>query len=81
MQIQPLDLDFQPDGDSFWAMTRDISLRGIGFVNPEPVTHDFIRIGVLDFDKTIIARVCHSTSIGVDFPLFLIGVEFVGKEF
>lgn len=80
LMVQPLDLDFQPNGEPFWALTRDISLKGLGFINPEPITHEFVRLGLLDYDATIIAQVRHSTSIGIDYPLFLVGVEFVGHN-
>ena len=80
LTVQPLDMDFQPDGEPFWALSRDISLRGLAFVNSEPVAHEFVRIGLLEYDATIIAKVRHSTPIGVDYPLFLVGVEFVGNH-
>jgi len=80
IRITPLDCDFQPDGDSFWTMSRDISLKGLGFVNPEPIEHRFIRIGLRDEGAKVTAKVCHCTSIGDRYPLYLIGVQFVEED-
>ena len=76
LRIQPLNVDFQADGDSFWAISRDISKRGIAFINSEPVTHEFLRVGLLEHDISVIGQVRHCTSIGDHYPLFLIGLEF-----
>jgi len=81
LRIQPLDLDFCPDGEPFWAVSRDISSGGLGFVNSEPLQHEFVRIGLFDQAATMIARVCHSTSIGVKYPLFLVGVQFLDEYY
>ncbi len=81
LRIQPLDLDYRPDGEPFWAVSRDISHKGLGFVNPEPVVHEFVRIGLFEQEIAVIAKVCHSTSIGVKYPLFLVGVQFLDMYF
>lgn len=81
LRIQPLDLDFCPDGDPFWAVSRDISSVGLGFLNGEPLQHEFVRIGLFDQTATMIARVCHSTSIGVKYPLYLVGVQFLDEYY
>lgn len=81
LRIQPLDLDFCSDGEPFWAVSRDISSGGLGFVNNEPIQHEFVRIGLFDETATMIARVCHSTSIGVKYPLFLVGVQFLDEYY
>ena len=81
LRIQPLDLDFCPDGEPFWAVSRDISAVGLGFVNGEPIQHEFVRIGLFDQTATMIARVSHSTSIGVKYPLFLVGVQFLDEYY
>lgn len=78
LEVQPLDMDFQPDGPRFYAVTRDLSKDGLGFVNAEPFSHEFVRIGIPDHsDATIIARVCYNLSVGVDQPLFMVGVHFM----
>lgn len=78
LRVQPLNSDFKPDGESFCAVTRDISLNGLGFINDEHFSHEFVRIGIPEHtDSTVIARVCYNLSIGVDQPLFLVGVQFL----
>ena len=80
LQVQPLDLDFHNDGLPFWTISRDISRRGLAFINSEPVDPDYLRIGLLEHEITIIGQVRHSTSIGDHYPLFLVGVEFVFED-
>ena len=79
--IQPLTEDFLPDGEAFRAMSSDVSLKGMAFVNPETVDHEYIRISFSQFDISIIARIKHNSSIGVDYPLFLVGVEFLDEYY
>ncbi len=57
--IQPLDLDFQPIGDPFRALSRDLSMNGVGFLNLETVNYEFVRISMVDFNATLVARVRH----------------------
>ncbi len=80
LMIQPLDFDFRPDGEPFWALSRDISSRGLGFVNPEPIQHRYVRLELIEHGASTIARVCHSTSIGLEYPLYLVGVQFLTGE-
>ncbi|MFK7766991.1 MAG: hypothetical protein AB8B55_07195 [Mariniblastus sp.] len=77
LSIQPLDDDFQPEGPVFWVVSRDISVEGIGLISPEPIYQKHVRLGLLEERVTTIGRVCHSTSIGNEYPLYLIGIEFV----
>jgi len=77
LQIQPLDHDFHHDGEPFWVISRDVSGRGLAFINSERINHDYLRIGLMEHNVTVIAQVRHSTSIGDHYPLYLIGVEFV----
>ena len=77
LRIQPLDLDYRPDGDPFWVTSRDISDWGAGVICVEPISHDFVRIELPEYDIQTIARVCHNTSIGEQYPLYLIGLQFV----
>lgn len=81
LRIQPLDLDFCPDGEAFWAVSRDVSNGGLGFINSEPIQHEYVRIGLFEENATMIARVCHSTSIGVKYPLYLVGVQFLDEYY
>lgn len=78
--IQPLDLDFQPVGDPFRALSRDISLTGAGFLNLESVKYEFVRVSLLDFNASLVARVRHCSSIGKDHPLYLVGLEFIDGQ-
>jgi hypothetical protein len=77
VSIQPLDADFQPVGDLFWVISRDISPKGMGLICHEPFSCDYVRAGLLSEQVTVISRVCHNTSIGEAYPLFLVGIEFL----
>ena len=78
LNIQPLDLDFHPDGEAFFALTRDFSQGGMGFINSEPFDHAFLRLSIPGHNtSTIIGQVCYNLAIGVDHPLYLVGVQFV----
>lgn len=79
--IQPLTIDFQPDGEGFGAISSDISLKGLAFINPEPIQHEYLRITFTQFQLSVIARVRHNSSIGVDHPLYLVGVEFLDEYY
>ncbi len=81
LSIQPLTSDFRPDGDGFSAMSSDISLKGMAFVNPEALVHEFVRISFSQFGISAIARVRHNSSVGIDHPLFLVGVEFLDEYY
>ncbi len=81
LRIQPLDHHFHPQGPPIWVISRDFSWTGLGFISAEPIPHDFLKIGLLEQDVTVIGQVRHCTSIGDHYPLFLVGVEFlVGTE-
>ena len=80
LRIQPLDCELNEDGESFWSRSRDISRRGLAFINSEPFDHEYLRVGLLEHDATVIAIVRHVTSIGDHYPLYLVGVEFILAE-
>ena len=77
LMVQPLDLDFQPVGDPFRALSRDISASGVGFLNREAVPYEFVRVSLVDFSASMVARVRHCSSLGKDHPLYLVGLEFI----
>jgi len=77
LMVQPLDLDFQPVGDPFRALSRDISDSGVGFLNLEAVPYEFVRVSLVDFNASMVARVRHCSSLGKDHPLYLVGLEFI----
>lgn len=79
VSIQPLDEDFAPEGEPFWAISSDVSQLGMGIVCDDRIFHEYIRLVLVDQEVSVIAKVRHSTSIGTQYPLFLIGVEFLDE--
>jgi hypothetical protein len=77
VSVQPLDADFQPTGDMFWVVSRDISISGMGLICHEPITCEHIRVGLMNEHVTAISQVRHNTSIGEKYPLYLVGIEFL----
>lgn len=77
VSVQPLNDDFQPDGELFWLVSRDISLAGMGLISLDPVFHRHVRLGLLEENVSVIAEVRHNSSIGTHHPLYLVGVEFI----
>ena len=81
LTVQPLTDDFKPEGEAFEAVSSDISFRGMAFVFPDPIEHEYIRIKFNNFDISAIAEVKHNSSIGVDYPLYLVGIEFIEEYY
>lgn len=81
LTIQPLTEDFLPDGEPFEAVSSDVSFKGMAFAFPDPIEHDHVRITFNNFEISAIGEVRHNSSIGVDYPLFLVGVEFVDEYY
>jgi hypothetical protein len=79
ISVQPLDDDFQPDGDLFWVVSRDINIKGLALICHDEINHGFVRIGLLNQAVTVIGNVRHNTSIGHRYPLFLVGIEFLNE--
>jgi hypothetical protein len=77
ISLQPLDHDFQPVGDKFWVVSRDISPKGLGLICHDPIEHEYVRIGLLNEKITAIGRIRHNTPIGETYPLYLVGIEFL----
>jgi hypothetical protein len=77
LEIQPLDDDFQPTGNPFWSVSRDVSVHGLGFLMPDQVEHRYLRISLFDNQSSVIAEVRHCSSIGSEYPLYLVGVLFL----
>lgn len=77
LRVQPIDEDFCNDGGAFCAISSDVSRNGMGFVYPDPMQHDFLRITISDSNVSVLSEVAHSTSIGTDSPLYLVGVRFL----
>jgi len=77
VSIQPLDDDFQPKGQMFWVVSRDVSTKGMGLICHEPIQCEHVRVGLMNEHVTAISKVRHNTSIGEKYPLYLVGVEFL----
>ena len=74
---RPLDEDFQPDGPTFRAVTRDISGGGLGLLHDSPITARYLHLVVeLQDEPPVVALglVRHCTRHN---DRFLIGVRFV----
>ena len=81
LKIQPLDMDFHVDGESFLALTRDFSQGGLGFISPEPFDHKHLRLSIPgNGTASIIGRVCYNLPVGDEQPLYLVGVQFVSQR-
>lgn len=79
LSIQPLDDDFGSDGEAFYAISSDVSRNGISFISDDQMAHEYVRVMLLEEDVSVIAKVRHSTSIGTQYPLYLVGVEFLDE--
>lgn len=77
LSVQPLTEKFETAGDPYWAISSDFSNRGMGFISDDAMVHDYVRIKLLEEELSVVAKVCHSTSIGTLYPLYLVGVEFL----
>ena len=44
VRLQPVDEGFQPDGEAFRAVTRDISAGGLGFADTRPIGTKFVGV-------------------------------------
>ena len=80
ISVQPLDEDFQAVEDPFWVVSRDISPKGLGLICPDAINSEYVRIGLLNEAITVIGRICHNTSIGESYPLYLVGIEFTQES-
>ena len=81
LRIQPLNEDYKADGSQFWTVSRDISTRGLGFIMPEPIQHKYLKIGLGNDMPMVICEVRHCSSIGSEYPLYLVGVRFLDEYF
>ena len=81
LAIQPLTDDYANDGESFQATSSDISLKGMAIVNSEPIHHPYVRVSFVQYNISVIAKIRHNSSIGVEYPLYLVGVEFLDEYY
>jgi hypothetical protein len=77
LTVQPLNQRLEPVGESFRAVTRDISETGMGFLHQFPFPTNFVRIGpTADSISQSLARVCYNVVYQGDEMMYLVGVEF-----
>lgn len=53
----------------------------MAFVNPDDLQHDFVKVTFENLSVSVICKVQHTSSIGIDYPLFLVGVEFLDEYY
>jgi len=75
---QPVDEQFNPVGEPFAVVTRDISQHGVGLVHSEPICHPMLalQMSLAGEEVNVAARVVWCESVG---PFYYIGGEFVAK--
>jgi hypothetical protein len=77
--VRPLDDDFNPVGEYFSAVTRDISPSGVGLIAEQPISyrHVVLRMHLANEEVTVIAEVKWHKPMG---PFEGIGCRFVRKS-
>ena len=73
--IQPIDSNCHPVGEPFEAITRDVSVGGMGFVTTAELTCEQILVRFTSDDKstTLVLDVHYCNQIG---PFFFVGASF-----
>ncbi len=80
LNIQPLNNDLQPVGDSFQAITRDVSTNGVGFLYNSPFPTKYVRVGATKHSVSqSVARVCFNKAYYGEKVVYLVGVEFIDE--
>jgi hypothetical protein len=78
LHVQPLDSNFDPNGQPFKAVTRDFSDAGLGFLHKHEFESEYVQIGPNEHSQSqSIARVCYNVAYGGGADLYLIGVAFL----
>ena len=80
VMVQPLDPDFQPTGEPFIAMTRDISSAGLGLFHTRavPEKHLLVKLKVPSGgEMAVVLEVVRCRATGLFYDL---GGYFVAKE-
>lgn len=79
--VSPLDADLEPLGESFRAVTRDVSCSGIGFFHTRELDVPFVQIAVTspetDNQMNLLASVEHCTPCG---GFHIVGCRIVGSS-
>ena len=77
VNVQPVDSDFRPAGDSFSAFTKDISTGGIGLIHSESVGVKYLQIEIAapsGEEMSLLAQVKNCTLKG---KCYHVGARFV----
>ncbi len=76
--VQPLTEDFEPIGEPFSVVTRDISQKGVGLVYSMRVDHRLLalRLTLADEEVNVAVRVRWCQELG---PYYYVGGAFVAK--
>ena len=80
IRLCPLDESFEPQGDEFNAVTRDVSCSGIGVFHTRTIETPFVKITIAapetGHQMNLLARVEHCTPCG-DYQI--VGCRLVGS--
>ncbi len=77
--VQPIDAAYDPAGDPFYAVTRDISSTGLGMVHTRAVHSPFLRVRFPNRDPgqtDLVLKVVRCGALGLFYD---ISGEFVGR--
>ena len=76
--VQPVDAQSNPIGEPFAAVTRDISLEGMGLVHTKPIECDTVALRFSGEGKEVerVAAILWCKALG---PFYYVGANFVGK--
>lgn len=75
--VQPLDTDFEPVGEPFKAITRNLSGGGIGLLNDEPIDTDYVLVTLRNRAGDEIDLVAHIRHCTYEDGGYLIGGRFI----
>jgi hypothetical protein len=80
VEVQPLDKDFQPAGDVFRVVTRDISASGIGILDSRPVDCKYLAVQLTNPEgeqMQMVMEVLRCQRLG---NIYDIGGRFITRE-
>lgn len=81
--VQPLDDDFAPRGESYFAITRDVSEGGLSFLASKSADFEYAMISLNDVvAPAFLCRVCNTSSIDCTGPqkFSLTNLEYVSSK-
>jgi hypothetical protein len=72
---EPLDANFQNAGETFQALSRDVSVAGVGFFATVPTRARWLRLDFVECDQaSVIVEVVHQSERG---PFWMVGCKFL----